>query len=352
MEHAEAGSIGRHHGGVVLDEVAKLGILFLADRRFQGNGLLADLLDLAHALGGKAHLLADLLGRWLATELLQKLALDAHELVDGFHHVNRDADGTRLVGDGAGDGLADPPRGVRGELEALRVVELLDGADQAQVAFLDKVQEQHAAADIALGDGHDQSQVRLDELLLGIDAHLLHTAQTALLAALELAALLLGLVKLSRGGDAGFDLHGQVDLLGGAEQRDLADFLQVHAHRVASEHGDVGGLVALAHRAAGLLRAHLGQRHIGSGLELLLGDALEQVLFLAVLVDVGLRLLVGCRFGAAHIGLDVVDVQHVLVLKHLFDHRGGSGRLRGFRGLGSGCLVLRSLSHVFFLSTG
>ena len=136
------------------------------------------------------------------------------------------------------------------------------------------------------------------------------------------------------------------------EQRHLADLLQVHAHRVAGEHGDVGGLVALAHRAAGLLRAHLGQRHIGSGLELLLGDALEQVLLLTVLVDVGLRLLVGCRLGAAHIGLDVVDVEHVLVLKHLFDHRGGSGRLRGFRGLGSGCLVLRSLSHVFFLSTG
>jgi hypothetical protein len=116
------------------------------------------------------HLLADLLGSGLAAEFLEQLALDAHEFVDGLDHMHRDADGARLVGDGARDGLADPPRRVRGELEALRVVELLDRADQAQVAFLDKVQEQHAAAHIALCDGDDQAQVRLDKLLLRVQA--------------------------------------------------------------------------------------------------------------------------------------------------------------------------------------
>ena len=81
----------------------------------------------------------------------QKLALEAHERVDGLHHVHGDADGARLVRDGARDGLADPPGGVRGELEALRVVELLHRADEAEVAFLDEVQEQHAASHVALG---------------------------------------------------------------------------------------------------------------------------------------------------------------------------------------------------------
>ena len=52
-------------------------------------------------------------------------------------------------------------------LKPLRVVELLDRADQAEVAFLDQVEEQHAAADVALGDAHDEAQVRLDQLALG-----------------------------------------------------------------------------------------------------------------------------------------------------------------------------------------
>src|SRR6185503_1320085 len=66
-----------------------------------------------------------------------------------------------------GDGLADPPRRVRRELEALRVVELLDRADQAEVALLDQVEEQHPAPDVVLRDRHDEPQVRLDQLALG-----------------------------------------------------------------------------------------------------------------------------------------------------------------------------------------
>ena len=113
LEHAEAGCIGRDHRRVVLDEIAQLRILFLADGRLQAHRLLRYLLYPAHALGGKAHLLAYLLGGWLAPEVLEQLALDAHQLVDRLHHVHRDADGARLVGDSARDGLTDPPRGVR-----------------------------------------------------------------------------------------------------------------------------------------------------------------------------------------------------------------------------------------------
>ena len=53
LQHAERGGVGRHHGGVVLDEVAQLGVLLLADGRLERHGLLRDLLDLAHALGGR-----------------------------------------------------------------------------------------------------------------------------------------------------------------------------------------------------------------------------------------------------------------------------------------------------------
>jgi len=49
-------------------------------------------------------------------QLLDELARGPDELVDRLDHVHRDADGARLVGDGARDGLADPPRRVRREL--------------------------------------------------------------------------------------------------------------------------------------------------------------------------------------------------------------------------------------------
>ena len=50
-EHGVGCRVRRCHGTGVLDEVAELGILFLADGRLERNRLLADLLDLAHAVG-------------------------------------------------------------------------------------------------------------------------------------------------------------------------------------------------------------------------------------------------------------------------------------------------------------
>jgi hypothetical protein len=67
-----------------------------------------------------------------------------------------DADRPRLVGDGARDGLTNPPVGIGREPVALVVVELLDRADQAHVAFLDEVEEGHAAAEVLLGDRDHQ----------------------------------------------------------------------------------------------------------------------------------------------------------------------------------------------------
>ena len=78
------------------------------------------------------------------------------------------ADGAARVGDAALDRLTDPPGGVRGELEALAPVELLDRVDEAEVALLDQVEERHARRLVALGDRHDQSEVRLHELALGV----------------------------------------------------------------------------------------------------------------------------------------------------------------------------------------
>ena len=184
--------------------------------------------------------------------------------------MHGNTDGTGLVGDSTRDGLANPPRGVRGELKALLVVELLDGADQTEVALLDQVQEQHAATDIALSDGDDQAQVGADERLLGLETDVLDTGQATHLGAGELDLARIGGLELLGGIETGLDLHGQIDLFGGGQQVDLTDLLKVHTNRVAGQHHR-GGIDAThartrTGRAHGALLLALGRAHLGIGL--------------------------------------------------------------------------------------
>ncbi len=72
----------------------------------------------------------------------------------------------------------------------------------SRVALLDEVEQRHPPAGVPAGDGHDEAQVGLDELTLG-----LHVAT--------------------------LDASRQRDLLLGGEQRDLAHLAEVHAYRVA-----------------------------------------------------------------------------------------------------------------------
>jgi len=53
--------------------------------------------------------------------------------------------GTGLVGIGAGDALANPPGGVRAEFVAAAPLELFRSPHQADVAFLNQVEELQAA---------------------------------------------------------------------------------------------------------------------------------------------------------------------------------------------------------------
>ena len=78
----------------------------------------------------------------------------------------RDSDGPGLVGDGTGDGLSDPPCGIGRELEASVIIEFFYGSDEADVAFLKKVEKRHAASDMFLGYADDQSKIGFDEMFL------------------------------------------------------------------------------------------------------------------------------------------------------------------------------------------
>ena len=82
-------------------------------------------------------------------------------------------DDAALVGEALDDGLPDPPRTVGRKTAAASVVEALDRLDEADVAFVDEVQQRQAAVLVVLRYRDDQAEIGgnhpvldLDELLL------------------------------------------------------------------------------------------------------------------------------------------------------------------------------------------
>ena len=153
------------------------------------------------------------------------------QLVDRLDHMHWHPDGPRLIGDGPGDSLPDPPRGIRGELVPAGVVELLHGADQPEVPLLDKVEEHQAAADVTLGDRHYQPQVRLDQPLFGLDPFPDEQLQVAVDGAHHRDAA----AELLLGEQARLDGLGQLYLVLSGQQRHPADFPQVDPHQIAGD---------------------------------------------------------------------------------------------------------------------
>ena len=118
------------------------------------------------ALDEHLHFVRDFLGGGFMTNSWSN-CFCAHQLADDFDHVHRHADGARLIGDGAGDRLADLG-GVGGEFVTAAVFELLDALHQAHVALLDDVEEGKAAVGVFLADGNDEPQVGLGHFRLGL----------------------------------------------------------------------------------------------------------------------------------------------------------------------------------------
>jgi hypothetical protein len=118
------------------------------------------------------------------------------DLGDRADAVERQAHHAALLGERLQDGLADPPHGVRDELEAARLVEALGGLDQTVVALVDQVGEGEALPLILFGDRHHEAQVGPHEAMEGL-------------------------------GVALPDALGEVDLHGRRQERNLADLLEV-----------------------------------------------------------------------------------------------------------------------------
>src|SRR5215204_4210483 len=144
--------VGGGYGAGVLEEVAELGGVIVADRGGEAYGPLADLLqalDLGHE---DTQLACDLLLRRLASEGLDHAPVGPVVLVDLLDHVDRNTNGPPLVGDGAGYGLPYPPRRVRRELVAFGVVELLGRPYEPEVGLDEAVLGPLAPAGYPLGE--------------------------------------------------------------------------------------------------------------------------------------------------------------------------------------------------------
>jgi len=218
LDHIAKASL---HGGLhwcsvggILDEVAQMAVVIVPDRCFHGDRLLGDFHDLANFVFRDLHALCQYAGIRLKAKLLQVLAADAVHLVDGFDHVHRNANGARLVGYRAGNGLANPPSCIRREFVATAVFELVHRLHQADVAFLDQVQELQATVGVFLGDRNHQAQVGFDHFFLGVARRRLALVH-ALVDVLEVgqrnhhAALQVdeGLLQLLDGRDVALDDH-------------------------------------------------------------------------------------------------------------------------------------------------
>src|SRR5882724_10697313 len=149
------------------DEIAEVTVAFVADRRLERDRVLYDPDHAPHLVERQAEARSDLVLGRLAARLLDHDADGAADAVQRLDHVDGHADRARLIRERAADRLADPPGRVRREAVPAPIVELDDGAHQADVAFLDEVEERQPALRVALRETHDEPEVGLDELALG-----------------------------------------------------------------------------------------------------------------------------------------------------------------------------------------
>ena len=149
--------IQRQLEGGILDEIPQMRIFIITDRRFHGDWLFGDLQHFADLVFRHQHTFSQFFRRRFTAHLLQHLARNTVELVDGLNHMHRNTDGARLIRDRAGDRLTDPPGCVGGELVTTAVFEFINRFHQTDVAFLNQVKELQATVGVFLGDRNNQT---------------------------------------------------------------------------------------------------------------------------------------------------------------------------------------------------
>jgi hypothetical protein len=81
-----------------------------------------------------------------------------------------------LVGQGSANPFFDSNRAVGGELRALIGVETLDGFHQAEVAFVDEVEQRQAEVLVFAGDLDDEAEIRANHVLASLFVTILNAS--------------------------------------------------------------------------------------------------------------------------------------------------------------------------------
>src|SRR5215468_10456550 len=153
---------------VVFDQLPEFRIAFVADRGFERNRLDGGLQGAADLLQRHFQPPGDLLNHGIAPQFTSQRARDGTDFAEQLRHVRRQANDARLIDDRARDGLPDPPGRIGREFIAAPPIELLDRPHQADVPFLNQVQDREAAVLMFPGDRDYQAQVRLGHLAPGL----------------------------------------------------------------------------------------------------------------------------------------------------------------------------------------
>ena len=90
----------------------------------------------------------------------------ADHLIDDFGHVHWQTNSASLVGDRAADRLPNPPRRISRKLIAAAVFKLVYRFHEADIAFLDQVQEVQPAVRIFFCNRDHEPKISLDHLVL------------------------------------------------------------------------------------------------------------------------------------------------------------------------------------------
>src|SRR5438094_1040 len=201
--------------------VEQLVVLARCERRIEGEVRLGDGEGLGDLFLGDVHAFGDLLHGRLAAELLEQRRRALPDAVQRPGAVERDAHDARLLGERLENRLADPPHRIRDELDPFRLVELVGGANQAEVALVDQIGERDTLILVLLRDRHHEPQVGAHQLVerLGIalldplrERHFLLTGDQRVLA--DLAEILVERSLIERGTFRRVQLHGRITLPG------------------------------------------------------------------------------------------------------------------------------------------
>ena len=131
--------------------------------------------------------------------------------------------------------MPDPPGGVGAEAVAARIVVFVNRAHQSDIALLDEVGEGQTLPHIALGDTHDEPRIGASEVL----ARALAVKDQPAQVAPPTIALLqnIGIIQSNAGFESALNALGQVNLIGGGQQRLLRHLPKIKSDGIVGRNG-------------------------------------------------------------------------------------------------------------------